>query len=87
MQEKYYNVNKKLIKVVRKIDEILKRNSIYELQEKINKILKFFISIEREQEKSVTSFLDLINSNNEYNSTSKQSKSKFFGKIFFIKNN
>jgi hypothetical protein len=84
MQEKHYNTNTRLIKVLRKIDEVLKRNSIYGLQTKINKLIKFFISIQREHESSVSNFLDNFNSNPKYNSCISPSKSKFFGKFILF---
>jgi len=85
MQDKNYKLNDRLIRVIRKIDEVLRRNSIYDFQEKINKILKFFISIQRDQLCSVSNFSD---TKYESNKNSNQSKSKFFfGKKFLKKLN
>lgn len=82
IQKRQFKINERLIKVLRKIDEVLKRNEIYNLQEKINKILKFFISLQREIQCSVSNFSD-IKVDPIYNSS--PSKSKFFGKFFSLK--
>lgn len=73
-------INERLIMVLRKMDEVLKRNSIYEFQNQINKILKFFISIQRELQGSVSNF-NFSDSKLESSVNSNQQKSKFFGKF------
>merc|ERR1712151_507711 len=75
IQKKQCKINERLIKVLRKIDDILNRNDIYDLHLKISKILKFFISIQREVQGSVS---DFSHTKIEHIFNSSPSKSRFF---------
>ena len=48
--------NEKIMKVLKKMDEVLNRHGIYQYQDRISKIHKILLSIQRHSESSVSNF-------------------------------